>query len=518
MFNQYTDQKFYMYLKNLQILSDIQWDIVDMEMKSSQDSIEEIILYHKFLTHSDLLCHKASMFHTEYLDIKNIPVSFKFTSNQSEWMKINKIFPLYIEENVLYLAMEDPENIKIIDALCNMMKDHKLDKSLFHIYYSPSNEILYKWAQTETINYSKIMDASKLLDAIFERAFICKSSDIHFHPQKNYTEVSFRVSGILKKECILEKNMWNMILTRLKVLSNIDVTESRKPQSGHYESIILEKKVDLRISSHPSIYGENLTIRLLQHYNQLRSLKDLGFDEDIFLELERIIQKPQGLFVVTGPTGSGKTSTLYALVQEIQKYNKNIMTLESPVECYLPGIRQTEIREGSILNYADGIRSILRQDPDVILIGEIRDEETAKMAVRAALTGHFVLATMHTIDTLGVPLRLKELDISNQLMTETLIGVLSQRLVRVLCKKCDGQLDDTIQCLRCEEGYSHREALGEFLAVDHNWSDCLTYASRKDLEIKRLDEKKISLKERMHQWIAEGKTNQVESNRIFGME
>ncbi|MBA4249893.1 MAG: hypothetical protein C0432_05265 [Candidatus Puniceispirillum sp.] len=518
MFSQYADQKFYMYLKKLQILSNLQWDIVEMEMKSSNDSIEEIILYHKFLTRRDILRYKASMFHTEYLDIKNVTVSFEFTKNQSAWMKMNKIFPLYIENNVLYVAMDDPENIKVIDGLCNIMKEHKLDKSFFHIYYCPSNEILFKWVKTEKVHYSEITDTSKLLDAIFERAFICQSSDIHFHPQKNYVEVSFRISGILKKECILEKNMWNMILTRLKVLSNLDVTESRKPQSGHYECTILEKKVDLRMSTHPSIYGENLTIRLLQHYNQLRSLKDLGFDEDIFLELESIIQKPQGLLVVTGPTGSGKTSTLYALVQEIQKYNKNIMTLESPVECYLPGIRQTEIREGAILDYADGIRSILRQDPDVILIGEIRDEETAKMAVRAALTGHFVIATMHTVDTLGVPLRLKELDISNQLMTETLIGVLSQRLVRVICKDCKGLFDVNTQCLRCEDGYSHREALGEFLKVDIEWSHLLTYASRKELEEKRLDQEKLSLKERMSKWIQEGKTTQKESNRIFGLE
>lgn len=516
-FKNYTDKKFYNYLKEHQILQEIQFDVLDLELKNGSDLIDDIILFRNFLTQSQIVHYKASMFQTTYVDVKKVSQLFEFKAEDIRWLKDNKIFPLCFSDGILRIAMDDPEDIKVLDYFKNLVKEYGITHFKNQIYYAPAYEILLKWTKIEKTVYSKLKDSIEILNCILERAIAFECSDIHFHPQKNYVEVSFRFSGILKGECVLSKEVWSLILNRLKVLSNLDVTESRKPQSGHHELFILEKRVDLRISTYPSVYGENLNIRLLQQYSELRSLNDLGFDEDILIELKKLILQPQGLFVITGPTGSGKTSTLYAVIQEIQKNNKSIMTLESPVECYLPGIKQTEIREDVLMNYAQGIRSVLRQDPDVIMIGEIRDEETAAMAVRAALTGHFVIATMHTTDTLGVPLRLKELSVSHQLMSETLVGVLSQRLIRVQCGVCLDKESSSLDCGNCYLGYTHREALGEILTLDSEWSDLFCNSSRKLLEEKRNEKKLISLKERIGSWIIKGKTTIEERQRIFGV-
>lgn len=518
MFNYYIDRKLYLYLQSQKILSKENLEILDIELENTPELLSDIIIDKNFLTQHELDTIKAKLYNTSYYDIKRNLKLFNFKIAEILWMKENKVFPLYQDQEIIYIAMDDPENFKVIDAIKNILKNYTDIAIKIHIYYAPSSQILLRWTQIEGILYNDIKEPLEKLIYIFDRSLAFDCSDIHFHPQKNYIEVSFRISGILKRECILSKEQWNIILNRLKVLANLDVTESRKPQSGHCKLTILETSVDLRMSTHPSVYGENLVIRLLKKDNQLRSIQDLGFDEDILLALDQVIHQPQGLFIITGPTGSGKTSTLYAILQEIKKTNKSIMTLESPVECYIPGIKQTEIREGSVMDYAEGIRSILRQDPDVILIGEIRDEETVKMAVRAAMTGHFVIATMHTNDTLGVPLRLKELGVTDQLMEETLTGVLSQRLVRVLCQLCKDRSEKCQQCTDDDFDYSHRAALGEVLLMDNEWAALFKHSSRTKLEEKRKTQKILSLRDRMKLWIERGNTTQEESDRVLGIE
>lgn len=277
----------------------------------------------------------------------------------------------------------------------------------------------------------------EIVNLIVQKAIESRASDIHLEPSETAFYVRYRIDGVLYDYTpVPPKSMEASLISRLKIMANLDIAEKRLPQDGRIQFRAKDKEVDLRISTFPTIYGENIVLRVLDHSDALLSLQDIGFGQEELEKFERVVTLPSGIILVTGPTGSGKTTTLYAALSKINTIERHIMTLEDPVEYRLERIRQSQIDPKSGLTFARGLRSIMRQDPDVIMVGEIRDLETAAIAIQAALTGHLVLSTLHTNDAASAMTRLLDMGIEPFLVSSSLVCVVAQRLVRTLCKHC----------------------------------------------------------------------------------
>jgi type II secretory ATPase GspE/PulE/Tfp pilus assembly ATPase PilB-like protein len=276
----------------------------------------------------------------------------------------------------------------------------------------------------------------KLIDSLITEAVKSRASDIHIEPEQKTLRVRYRVDGLLQEVSLIPKRLQDSVISRIKVLSNMDIAETRSAQDGRINIKLENKELDIRVSTFPTIYGENVVLRLLDKTSVLLGLKELGFLEDNLRGFNKLIRRPNGIILVTGPTGSGKTSTLYAALTSISSMEKNIITIEDPVEYELPLIRQTPINPKAGITFVNGLRSILRQDPDIIMVGEIRDKETAEIAIQASLTGHLVFSTLHTNDAPSALTRLIDMGVEQFLVSSSLIGILAQRLVRLICVKC----------------------------------------------------------------------------------
>ncbi|MFA4966901.1 MAG: GspE/PulE family protein [Candidatus Margulisiibacteriota bacterium] len=270
-----------------------------------------------------------------------------------------------------------------------------------------------------------------LLDSIIEEATGTNASDIHIEPREDFVRIRYRIDGLLKDAEPIHKSLQAALISRIKVMVNLDIGESRLPQDGRINLKIKSSEYDLRISTMPTLHGEKVVIRILERRRVLLKLEQLGMNASDLLTYRRMIAKKNGIILVTGPTGSGKTTTLYATIKELNCKENNIVTIEDPVEYQLPGVNQVQVNNKTGLSFAKVLRSVLRQDPDVIMIGEIRDIETARIAIQAALTGHLVLATLHTKDAPSATIRLCEMGIEPYLVKDGMIGVIAQRLIRI---------------------------------------------------------------------------------------
>lgn len=285
-----------------------------------------------------------------------------------------------------------------------------------------------------TREYSQPM--VRLVDSILTDAVKKNASDVHFEPEESYIRLRYRIDGVLQQVRLLHKYFWSGLVVRLKVISKLDLTEHRLPQDGRMELLVDGRRIDFRVSSLPNTHGENFVLRILDREKGIVPLTQLGLDSHALQELKLMLARPNGIMLVTGPTGSGKTTTLYSILNELNQVGVNIMTLEDPVEYPMAMIRQTEVNEEIGMSFAAGIRALLRQDPDIILVGEIRDAETAEMAVRAAMTGHQVFSTLHTNSAIGAIPRLIDIGVSPAVLSGNIVGVVAQRLLRKLCKLC----------------------------------------------------------------------------------
>lgn len=425
----------------------------------------------QYLIQSSLLTKEAAyealagIYGVPYVDISNFKISEEAVQAvPGELAHRYKVIPLFKIGDSLNVAMMNPGELSAIDHLTQKSRC-RIDpclgaaediESALTQYYGSGNAVSHlleslsrersrrpKPAPVAAAGPALKGDRLKtgtsvisLVDLILRQAFEEGASDIHIEPEEKILRVRYRVDGVLHEASSAPKELESEILSRVKILSQMDIAETRLPQDGRIKMAFDGKEIDMRVSSIPTVYGENLVLRLLKDSHQVPTLAHLGMSESMQKIFESMIHSSYGMILETGPTGSGKTTSLYAALNMINSVERNIITIEDPVEYKLPMIRQTQVNTKAGLNFANALRSILRQDPDVIMVGEIRDRETAEIAIQAALTGHLVFSTLHTNSACGAMTRLTDMKIEPFLIAASVIGAVSQRLVRRLCPNC----------------------------------------------------------------------------------
>ncbi len=464
-----------------------------------------------------------------------------------------RFVPLSFEGKTLRIAIADIYNLSVFDHLKHTLPSiHQIIPLI-----SPESDILeaiddyygYELSipgllkEIETISQKVTQHDThthptvRLVNAILIDAIKLGASDIHFEPEGSFMRIRYRIDGILSQICTLHATYWPAICVRLKVMSEINIAESRRPQNGRMTFFVGPREIDLRVASHPTVHGENIVIRILDKTRSLMSLDELGYSENVIFHIKKALQKPEGLFIITGPTGCGKTTSLYSMLSYINTPHINIMTLEEPVEYKIPFIRQADVKDQTTLNFADGVRSILRQDPDIILIGEIRDGETAQMALRASMTGHQVFSTLHTNDALGSLPRLTDLGLSYSLLSGNILGIVAQRLVRKLCPNCKQEKETTPYeaillksktsqkmftargCSLCRgTGYKGRLAIAEVVVFDTELDEALmTTSSRRTLKPLCIKKGYVSMQQDARSRVLNGDTSLEEISRVINI-
>ncbi len=369
-----------------------------------------------------------------------------------------RILPLTYDANSnrLTLAMADTFNVVALDQISALLGgdieiqpmlagEAEIEKAIDQFYgfelsvdgilsEIETGEIDYESLDSENAEYSQ--PVVRLVNALLSDAVKRGASDIHFEPEEGFLRFRYRIDGVLRQIRSLHKNYWSALAVRLKVMSGMDIAETRAPQDGRITLTLSGRQIDFRVSTIPTVHGENIVLRVLDRQKGIVPIETICPEEETLNTLKLMVARPEGLLLVTGPTGSGKTTTLYSLLNHLNDETVNIMTLEDPVEYPMGMIRQTSINESARIDFASGVRSLLRQDPDIILVGEIRDEDTASMAFRAAMTGHQVFSTLHTNSSLAAIPRLSDMGIKPDIMAGNIIGILAQRLARQLRTDC----------------------------------------------------------------------------------
>jgi len=428
--------------------------------QESETKIGKILVDMGFLTERDaclILCEQLGF---QFMDVEQFPESGPDLGEVSvKFLKTNLILPVGWkgDTGILQVAVEDPTNVAALDALRS-----ELECQLEILMTTPTDiqDTLETWYGEGATQLEKIVDGVdgleetyddvehlkdlaseapviRLVNLIISRAVENRASDIHIEPFEKSLKVRYRIDGVLKEVESPPKGLAPAVISRIKIISKLDIAEKRVPQDGRLKMRIMGKEIDFRISTVPTLYGESVVLRLLDKESiSLIDLGRLGLSREVEDKFKAIIRHPHGIMLVSGPTGSGKTTTLYAALNQLNDSKKKILTVENPVEYQLEGVNQIHVNEKVGLTFAYGLRTMMRQDPDIIMVGEIRDAETAEVSIQASLTGHMVFSTIHTNDAAGAVNRLLDMGIEDYLLVSTLLGVLGQRLVRVICPNC----------------------------------------------------------------------------------
>lgn len=430
--------------------------------EESGEDAEKIIIEKKLATEEDITEIKAEEIGVPFLDLKKFIVDPAVADvlDRKTAQKLNAL-PLYRIKDTLTVAMVEPQNIIALD-------DIKIKTGFKNIQvligtksailegieqnYTLGNtlEEIIKPIRAKGIIYDSLSDVTphmlatiagdppiiKFVNQMIFDAFKSRASDIHVEPLQDKIRIRFRVDGILHNIVTIPKGLKLAIIPRLKILANLDITEGRRPQDGRFTISVAGRQLDLRISIFPITYGESASIRLLDRTATLIGIEKLGLPSDVCKKFRRLIKSAHGIILVTGPTGCGKTTTLYAALSEISSPEKNVFTIEDPIEYTLENVNQAQVNPKVGLKFATALRSFLRQDPDILMVGEIRDSESALMAFRAAVTGHLILSTLHTIDAPTAITRLKDLGLDKNMLSSSMVCVLAQRLIRTICPSC----------------------------------------------------------------------------------
>jgi general secretion pathway protein E/type IV pilus assembly protein PilB len=491
------------------ILTEDQLRIALLEQTKSHVPVGRLLVQLGFVSEATLRDALSEKLGLQPVDLAHIivdPVALKMLPR--ELARRYRMFPVAVDRqaNRFIVALSDTNNIVAIDQLRAHLKnnyeielrlagDSEIERAIEHYYgHEFSIDGILREIETGEVDYTSIAEGDeysqpvvRLISALLADAVERGASDIHFEPEQNFLRIRYRIDGVLRQIRSLHKTYWPAMAVRLKVIAKMNIAETRAPQDGRITATLAGREVDFRVSAMPTTHGENIVLRILDREKGIVPLERLGLEESQLELLKRMLARPEGIVLVTGPTGSGKTTTLYSVLNHINSDGVNIMTLEDPVEYPMTLIRQTSVAETTKLDFANGIRALMRQDPDVILVGEIRDADTAAMAFRAAMTGHQVFSTLHTNSAVGAIPRLLDIGIVPDIMAGNIIGIIAQRLVRKLCRTCRQSYDPQVHerrlvgaspaeplalfravgCEQCDyQGYRGRVAIMEILKVD----------------------------------------------------
>ena len=526
---------------------------VDVALKISDGShhdIEDIILACGFVSSNNIAQVRAKRFKLHYVDLsKFIPDNQALSLIPRNKALEYTILPLMIQDDELMVAideyvdfkhqeyLEEVSNRKIKYVVCS--KKHILHHLITHPYYAEDDEIKHI---LEVIKEKSQVNIKELVDLFIEDAIEDNASDIHISPEETIVNIFYRVDGVLVHYHTLPIEFIDRFVSKIKTMCQLDIKEKKLPQDGQFDYKYMETEFKFRVSTINTINGENIVLRILKNEALELDIDHLGLTEENRNLLKNISKQPNGLVLLTGPTGSGKTTTLYSVLKEIDSLRKNVLTVEDPIEYQLPFIKQTQIDIEAGYKFDVAIRAFLRQDPDVILVGEIRDEQTATQAIRASMTGHLVLSTLHTNDSVGALARILDLGIKEYLVGSATLAIIAQRLVRKLCKYCkvkvnnpeqeikkwrvneellEGVKDVTIYeakgCSKCSNtGYHSREVIVEILQIDKYLEDMIT-SSQNSLDILNYAKSKgmLTMLDDAHLKVLTGTTTFQEIDRVL---
>jgi len=491
------------------ILTEDQLRIALLEQMKSHLPIGRLLVQLGFVSEATLRDALSEKLGLQSVDLAHIivdPAALKMLPR--ELARRYHMFPVALDRQAkkFIVALADTNNIVAVDQLRAHLKgdleielrlagDSEIERAIEHYYgHEFSIDGILREIETGEVDYTSISEGDeysqpvvRLISALLADAVDRSASDIHFEPEQNFLRIRYRIDGVLRQIRSLHKTYWPAMAVRLKVMSKMNIAETRAPQDGRISATMAGRVVDFRVASLPTTHGENVVLRILDRQKGIVPLERLNLEESQLELLKLMIARPEGIIMVTGPTGSGKTTTLYSILNHINSDGVNIMTLEDPVEYPMTLIRQTSVADSVKLDFANGIRAMMRQDPDAILVGEVRDEETAEMAFRAAMTGHQVYTTLHTNSAVGAIPRLLDIGIVPDIMAGNIIGIIAQRLVRKLCRTCRQSYDPDVKERRML-GLSPSEPVALFRSVGCEQCDYQGYRGRVGImEILKMD-------------------------------
>ena len=494
----------------------------------------------------------ATSLNTTYIDLDNVEIDMHLFS-QVPYQQLLKYNSLPVEETNLHvkIVLEDPFDMEAQDRLQRLFPQKPIkiaiaNPSLIqkHLIQLETNESIKELVLDirKDLNEGSVSEEDespavlKLIDIVLKTAIYASSSDIHIEASEKSCIIRERVDGILRQSFVFDKDIFNPFASRMKLLANLDIAEKRKPQDGRFSAKIINKEYDFRVSTLPTIYGESIVLRILDKTKAMIKLEEAGMSKLCYDKFSEAIKEPYGIVLVTGPTGSGKTTTLYGALNAIKDVKDKIITVEDPVEYQMAGLQQVQVRTNVGLSFASALKSILRQDPDKIMIGEIRDQETLRIAIQAALTGHLVLSTLHTNDAIAAVTRILDMGIEEYLVSGALVAIQAQRLVRKICLYCKVETTLDVKILKdiqgflpenptfykgkgCKEcghsGYSGREMISEVLIISEILSRMIArVASKEELSKQAMEEGFVTMFEDGIYKALAGKTSIDEIYRV----
>lgn len=469
--------------------------------------VGQILMELGFVTEMQVLEALADRLHLDIVEVAQLSVDIRaVTMVEKSLAEKNLILPIQEKNHTMTIVTNDPLNYFALEEVrqqtgCHLeillSEEAPLRQAISYYYAEVSARKAAKQAhvgftvEENELEIENLTDSDdeapiiRLLNSLLERAIKTNASDIHIEPFEKETKVRMRVDGVIMEYVTIQRNIHSPLIARIKILANLDIAEKRLPQDGHFRAGLEEGYINIRVSILPTVFGEKAVMRIMSTNGELEHADHFGMDDDSYERFLPMLNYPNGIIYITGPTGSGKSTTLYMVLEYLSKRNVNISTIEDPVEKNLPGINQTQVNPVAGLTFDVGLRALMRQDPDIIMLGETRDGETAGTSVRAAITGHVVLSTLHTNDAASSIVRLEDMGVETYLVANSLVGLVAQRLLRKVCPHCAREVDTTEQeriflgedvkrirrgmgCSHCNNtGYKGRIAVHEILAMDH---------------------------------------------------
>lgn len=485
--------------------------LAEQKESNFEQKLGQIFVQNGYITEKEFTELLAEQLNLDFIDLYGVDVDYQLMNNFSLNMLRSADAVVFMEdEEYIHVTVSDPLNYESIELL-----ERSIATKPIKLHVSLHNDILYVFDRLEIISATKAIVANikreinsgtyksdsdqssimQLIEQIVKNAIKVKASDIHIEPSGFNVSVRSRVDGVLRESFVFDLEVYNALASRIKILGNLDISEKRKSQDGRFSMVVDNNNYDFRLSTAPTMHGESIVMRILDSNKILLKLKDLGMEDRNLKLFSEILSSPYGIVFITGPTGSGKTTTLYAALNEIKSVENKMITIEDPIEYQLPLAQQIQVSDKIGYSFADALRSILRQDPDIIMVGEVRDAETLNIAVQASLTGHLVFTTLHTNDAPSAITRMIQMDLEPYLIADSLIGIVAQRLVRKICPSCKQKftppvkmiekvkehMPETYQfykgdgCIKCAfTGYNGRTMISEILRISETVSHMIS--------------------------------------------